>query len=336
MDHADLAELLSGIDAGQRRVDVASDLGRRNANRAESAAATGYFTTARDWHLRAAACFRAAHAVLPDSDIRKGVLSGHVTEQFRRASELFDPPAEHLVVPHGRSTIAGWLLCPPDTPAPPVTIVLGGLHDCCEDYYPASRYLLERHVAAFLVDLPARGEHRHIHGRNVDTAVVDALSAVVGQLLAHRRLRSAVGIWGTGLGGTVAAATAAADNRIAACCVTSGSIRPAEILDRDRQSAPEVFALAGMFDADRSRLDLQQLTLTRSLLGQLSCPLLALHGGSDRIMLPHNGRALFEGAAATDKHFCLWPDGDHGLHNHSHEKHVTIADWMADRLYRGV
>ena len=27
-----------------------------------------------------------------------------------------------------------------------------------------------------------------------------------------------------------------------------------------------------------------------------------------------------------------WPDGDHCIYNHSHEKHTLVADWFTDRL----
>ena len=45
-----------------------------------------------------------------------------------------------------------------------------------------------------------------------------------------------------------------------------------------------------------------------------------------------NARALYDGAAATDKTWSEFPDGDHCIYNHSHDKHTRIADWFADRL----
>ena len=50
------------------------------------------------------------------------------------------------------------------------------------------------------------------------------------------------------------------------------------------------------------------------------------------MFLVENARALFDQAASTDKTFREWADGDHCIYNHSHEKHITVADWFADRL----
>ncbi len=67
-------------------------------------------------------------------------------------------------------------------------------------------------------------------------------------------------------------------------------------------------------------------------LAQLTCPLLVLHGTPDQVFLIENARALFDQAASPDKTFREWPDGDHCIYNHSHEKHTTVGDWFADRL----
>ncbi|MGP3945895.1 MULTISPECIES: hypothetical protein [Streptomyces] len=57
-----------------------------------------------------------------------------------------------------------------------------------------------------------------------------------------------------------------------------------------------------------------------------------LYGSLDRVFLAGNARALYDSAASPDKRWAEWPDGDHCLYNHSHEKHVLVADWFADRL----
>ena len=77
---------------------------------------------------------------------------------------------------------------------------------------------------------------------------------------------------------------------------------------------------------------MNEYVLTPEDLAQLTCPLLVLHGTPDQVFLIENARALFDQAGAADKTFREWIDGDHCIYNHSHEKHVTVADWLADRL----
>jgi len=64
----------------------------------------------------------------------------------------------------------------------------------------------------------------------------------------------------------------------------------------------------------------------------LRCPLLVLHGTPDQVFLIENSRALFALLQYQHKTFREWPDGDHCISHHSHEKHVVLADWFADQL----
>ncbi|MCP2280983.1 Alpha/beta hydrolase family protein [Nocardia amikacinitolerans] len=333
MDYADVVDLYAAVDTGRPWPDAAAALGELNAERAGKAAAQGHFTTARDWHLRASACYRVGQVPLADSDPRKRDMYRSLIGHYGRAGELSDPPVDHVEIPYDGGALCGWLLRPSDVPAPPVVIVMGGFDGWREEYHVGAEYLLARNVAAFLVDGPGQGETRLFHGLHMDSAVAKAFSAVIDYLLTDRRLRPTVGIWGNSMGGYLAALTAATDDRIAACCVNGGTIRPAEILDRYHRFAGKVMPLLGIDDPDRARHALEQFTLSPELLGQLTCPLLVLHGTPDRVFLVANARALHDAAGSADKRFHEWVDGDHCLYNHSHEKHVLVADWFADRLY---
>jgi esterase/lipase len=66
------------------------------------------------------------------------------------------------------------------------------------------------------------------------------------------------------------------------------------------------------------------------------CPLHVVHGTPDRIFLIENARAIYDGAASEDKTFTEFPDGDHCIYNHSHEKNCLTADWFVERLDRAV
>ncbi|WP_433678272.1 alpha/beta hydrolase family protein [Nocardia sp. CA-119907] len=333
MEYADVMALYAAVDAGRPWADAAVQLGNINAERAEKAWAHGHLVTARDWHLRASACYRVGQVPLPDEDPRKIELYHLLIDQYGRAGQLTDPPVEHIEITYGAAALCGWLLRPATIANPPVVIVIGGFDGWREEYHVGAQYLIERGVAVFLADGPGQGETRLLQGLHMNTTVAQSFSAMVDHLVADHRLRPVVGIWGNSMGGYLAAHVAALDDRIAACCVNGGTARPAEILDRYPRFISKVTALLGIADPGSARDALEQFALTPESLNRLTCPLLVLHGTPDRVFLVENARALFDEAAAADKQFHEWADGDHCLYNHSHEKHVLIADWFANRLF---
>lgn len=336
MDYADVMELYSRVDDGQPWAGAAAELGARNTERAEAAQAADHLSTAASWYLLAAACHRVGQVPLPDDDPRKTSMYRSLIDNYGRAGALSDPPVEHVEIEHAGGALCGWLLRPRptgDSARPPVVIIMGGFDGWREEYHVGATYLLERGIAVLLVDGPGQGETRLFHGIHMGAGVEKAYSAIVDHLLADGRLAPSVGIWGNSMGGFLAALTAATDDRIAACCVNGGTIRPAEILDRYHRFTAKITPLLGIDDPDTAREAMEQFQLTPDLLDRLRSPLLVLHGTPDQVFLIENARALFDGAASTDKTFREWPDGDHCIYNHSHEKHVTVADWFADRLY---
>jgi len=338
MDYADYAELYARVDRGEDWADVAAGLGDRNRERAEQAFHAGHRATAQSWYLFAAACYRAAQVPLPDDDPRKIAVYRKLIRDFGCAGSLSDPPMEHVEIDNDSGAMCGWLMRPPphagSDGVPPVVIVLGGFDGWREEYHTGAVQLVQRGLAVLLIDGPGQGETRLMHGLHMDMAVHEAFSAVVDHLLADSRLAPTIGVWGNSMGGYLAALTAAHDDRIAACCVNGGTVRPAEILDRYPRFITKVMPLLGADDPDQARAELERYRLTPELLGRLSCPLLVLHGKPDKIFLASNARLLYDNAASVDKTYREWPDGDHCIYNHSHEKHVTVADWFADRLLK--
>ncbi len=332
MDYANVVELYRRIDTGESWAHVGEQLGDRNIERAVSAAARSHLATARDWYLAAAACYRVAQNPLPDGDSRKTALYHQLIDAFAAAGALTDPPTEHVEIPWKTGRLMGWLLRPASTTRPPTVIVMGGFDGWREEYHTGATYLIERGLAVLLVDGPGQGETRLFEGLTLGADFPDAYSAMVSWIHADQRLADHLGIWGNSLGGYLAAAAALHDDRIGACCVNGGSATPVEFPRRYRQAVERVQLLLGIDDAEAAVTSLAQLSLSDKQLTRLRCPLLVLHGTPDPVFDVSNARALFDGAAATDKTWSEWPDGDHCIYNHSLEKHTLVADWFADRL----
>lgn len=333
MDYADVDELYRLVDDAAPWPDAATSLGEANLRRAEAAEADGHPASARTWYLAAAACFRVGQVPLPDND-QKRALYRQLIAAYGAGGALADPPTEHVEIGWGDGTLYGWLLRPPGHARPPTVIVMGGFDGWREEYHVGATYLLERGIAVLLVDGPGQGETRLFGGLVMNTDVTSAFSAMVDHLLADDRLGDEVGIWGNSMGGFLAAATAAADPRIAACCVNGGTVRPAEFPERFPRTVAKAQSLLGIDDPDKALDTLRGFRLQPEDLERLRCPLLVLHGTPDQVFLVENARALYDQAGTADKTWREWPDGDHCIYNHSLDKHLLVSDWFADRLTR--
>jgi|TARA_B100000378_G_scaffold126728_2_gene102267 alpha-beta hydrolase superfamily lysophospholipase len=332
MDYADVVELYRAVDDGVNWSGAADRLGDRNHQRAADALEAGHRATAASWYRAAASCYRVGQVPLPDSDPQKLRMYRKLIESFGQAGALDDPPMEHREIPWGTGALCGWLLRPAGVRRPPTVIVMGGFDGWREEYHVGATYLIARGIAVLLVDGPGQGETRLFHGLRMDHGVDGAFSAMVDHLVADDRLSDEVAIWGNSMGGFLAALVASRDQRVAACVVNGGTNRPAEILDRFHRFTAKVQPLLGIDDPEDATAAMNEYTLAPADLERLVCPLLVLHGTPDRVFLIENARDLFDQAGSADKTFREWLDGDHCIYNHSHEKHVIVADWLVDRL----
>ncbi|MFB9314815.1 alpha/beta fold hydrolase [Nocardioides plantarum] len=339
MDYADVVALYAAVDDGVEWQDAAERLGRVNLDRANEAAAAGHDITARSWWLAASACFRVAQVVLEDGD-RKRDLFTDMMNAYGAAGALNEPPVEHWHIAHHDDRqdgqLGGWLTLPASGTVArtvPVVVIFGGFDGWREEYHVGATYLHQRGVATLLLDGPGQGESRLFGGLVLTPDFTSAFAAVLDRLQSDPRLTGPIGIWGNSMGGFLAAAVAAADPRIAACCVNGGTVRPAEILQRYPRFTAKVRPLLGIDEDAAAVSAMETYTLGADTLNDLRCPLLVLHGTPDQVFLVANARALYDQAASTDKTWREWPDGDHCIYNHSHEKHTLVADWFADRLH---
>lgn len=332
MDLADAFELHAMVDQGRDWPDAAGELGDRNLSHARRALLRGHRQTARSWYLLASACFRFGQALLADEDPRKRALYRRMLDAFRRSGELSDPPVQRVELPWRGGRLTGWLLRSAHTTPQPFVLQLCGLGGSREEYEVGSRYLLERGVSALLVDAPGQGETRLFEGLYLDERVPQAISAFVDVALADPHCNGRVGVWGNSAGGWLAALTACDDPRVAAVCMNGGTDRPTEILDRYPRFVSELQQMTGHDDPAEARAMLDAMTLDDERLSDLRCPLHVVHGTPDQIFRVESARRVYEAAASIDKTLTEYADGDHCISNRSHQKHMVIADWFADRL----
>lgn len=331
MDHADAVALHAMAEAGVAWTMAAEALGAAALARAEAAAGAGQAATARALFRHASSCFRFAQSAFDtDTDARRRLYRAAL-DAFAAAARLDDPPTTPLAIPWQGAELRAWLMLPPATPRPPAVIIFGGADGWKEEYHAGAQHLLDRGVAALLLDGPGQGESRMFGGAFLTEPPEAALSAIVTHLLAEPRLGGQVGIWGNSLGGTFAARAACHDPRLAACCVNSGSAAPEEGFRRFPRLRDKRLAMIGRQDDALAEALFARLAIPAAE-NRIACPLLQLHGAPDALFTLAEARPIHDDAPAADRTLVVWEDGDHCLYNHSHEKHCLVADWFAARL----
>ncbi len=331
MSYEDAVRLHADAARGVPWLECAEWLGEQNLARAHTALEQQHTASAETWFLRACAGFRFAQSALLHDTEQRRELYRKVIDSFASAAPLMSPPATKLEVPFGSGTVCGWLLRPPQVARPPVVILFGGADGWRESYYPVARFLLDRGIAACLLDGPGQGETRLFRNVFLTSDYHIAISSVITALLSDSSLAGRVGVFGNSLGGTLAAGVACRDQRISAVCVNGGSAQPIEVLERYPRFLQRFAAMTASKDPQQARQLLADLALGPCL-RDLRCPLLVLHGGADQVFLLDNARRIFDSAGSVEREMLIWDDGEHCLYNHSLEKHCRVADWFTKHL----
>jgi alpha-beta hydrolase superfamily lysophospholipase len=331
MDLPDALALHEDAAHGVPWETAAERLGDAAADRAEAARAYGHPASARSWALYASAAYRFGQNPLADEDPVKRRLYDRLLHWFGDAAALTPTPIERVEIPYQGGSLCGWLLLPAGGGRVPVVIQMGGFDGWREEYHLNAIALLERGVGSLLVDGPGQGETRLYHNLYLHEDVDAAFSAIVDHLLSDERCDGQVAIWGNSLGGFIAALVCCRDDRLAACVVNGGTIRPSELPERHPRFMAKVQALFGEPDPERAAQRLGCLGLAEEL-QHLRCPLHVVHGTPDRVFLIANARALHDRAASQDRTFSEFPDGDHCIYNRAHERNCLIGDWLVERI----
>lgn len=236
------------------------------------------------------------------------------------------PGLETVRIPHGDGHMHGILVTPPTAAPPPCVILLGGLDKWGPAFLNTAAALAARGLATLVVELPGQGQTLRAEGLVADENIATAVSTCVDRLVASPAVGDRIGVWGNSFGALFAALAAAADDRIAACCVNGAPAAPTV------PEIPPLFAmLGGLFGlSDPAALGevLKRISLADR---KITCPLLVLHGGADPLV----GRSdvdAFLAAGTAGARSSEWADGEHTLYNHVPEREAVVGDWFVANL----
>lgn len=326
----DIARMQSLTAEGVRWDLAAESLADAQEERAGRALEAGHRTTAVEAYRAAVADLIFAQMAFNHDQPRKRELYARIGSLLRALCGIGESRLERLEPAFGTRRLVGWLVRPPREQALGTVVVFGGQSGWGAAYWRHADALAARGVATILAEGPGQGETRLRHGVFLDVDVPAAYGRFIDVAQEDPTLGSAVGVFGNSVGGLFAALTAAADGRVAACCVNGAPARPALLGRRsfDEQAA----AMLGTDDAGRIAANFRRLAFDAAT-QRIECPLLVLHGGED-VLFDLAAQRPFLDATGTDQTLRVWPDGDHTIYNHCEERSSYVADWFVDRLAR--
>ncbi|WP_175838238.1 alpha/beta hydrolase [Burkholderia anthina] len=327
MDYADATALHARTTAGEAWDVAAEALADAQFARATQAADAGHLITAADAQAAAIANLLFAQMAFNHDVPRKRGLYARLVDATRALADWSDKRIERVEVPCGDAHLIGWLVRPASDVVRGTVIVFGGQSGWGFAYWPIARALAARGLATLLAEGPGQGETRLEQRIFVDVDVTAAYRQFVAYL-ADRSL-GPIGIWGNSIGGLWAATTAAADARVAACCV-NGALSAPTLLPF-RTFVEQAAAMLGNDDPDAITANFARMRFAPER-DRIACPLLVLHGGEDPLIRLADQQPFLDAADAGKATLRIWPDGEHTLYNHASERTAFVCDWFVEQL----
>lgn len=328
MDYADATALHARTSAGEPWDAVAEALADAQFARAARAAGAGHRVTAAQAQAMGMADLVFAQMAFNDDVPRKRALYARLAESVRRLAQWAPQRIERVELPFADARLIGWLVRPRIEAVRGTVIVFGGQSGWGVAYWPIACALAQRGLATLLAEGPGQGETRLEQRIFVDVDMAAAYRRFVDHVAADASL-GRVGIWGNSVGGLWAAATAASDPRIAACCVNGSFAAPA--LLPFRTFAEQAAAMLGNADPGAITANFERMRFVPQR-DRIACPLLVLHGGADPLVALQDQQPFLDAADSADATLEVWPDGEHTIYNHSAQRTALVCDWFAERL----
>ena len=323
-----------------------SELAARIEASARTSAAGGHDVTARDLYLRATIYHRISGQladIAGETDVPPGLRES--VHCFHEASARMRPAFRPVEVPYEDASLPGYL-CIPETSSGggvPTVIDVGGIDAWAEEqYFKIGAALVERGYGVLLLNGPGQGaaKQRGIFGRHdfetVAVAVIDYLRAQPGVD------GDGIALIGSSLGGYYAARAAALEPRLKATVIWGAAIGfdPALLnATGSGRAASRIRQVERFLGVDGVEALLERgstFQLGPAVLGQVSAPVLILHGGSDVLAPVSHAQAVYDDIGHPDKTLVVYPPGTPGC-AHCQLDALAVAqrdicDWLDDKV----
>lgn len=329
IDHNDFERVLAETTEWSDWAPAWRHVGDAHRELAEQAAAKGRRVTATDAYQRAAWCYHLGKFLWFEDRALHEELGALTVATYRKALPHLDPPGERIEVPFEGAVIPGVLRRPAGSARPPLVLLVPGLDSVKEELYAIEQHFLRRGLATFSVDGPGQGENERRFPIRADWA------GVVAPVLDHLARRAdldlgRVGLMGISMGGIYGPFAAAKEKRLRAVITLAGPYDLSECWPalNPLTKGGYIFYTHSVDEAEA--FERAKALALHGVLAKVTCPLLVVHGGKDRLFPPEQAeRSAREAPNAT---LLLYPEGNHVCNNIPYKYRPAMADWMAEQL----
>ena len=330
----DFIRLEARVQGGADWVQVLECLGEDNLQRAGQQSSQGHSGFASTFYLLAAACLRLAQAGAEEDEPRRLGLYQRQAHAFAKGVERSGLNAQAIDFNFNGARHRGWFVRPGSAQKQPAPCVLvwGGADGWCEAFWRSLPAFIECDLSVCLIELPGQGLARLQGGSFLRADFTQMLSAVMDELAAKGAHPSRFGVVGHSMGGTLAMAAAAADERIAACVNNGGVWQRSSGEDKYPRATQRVGRMLGP-DGDVSAFyeSLKLQDAIRSMHAKLLC----VQGGKDVLVADEQANQIVAMRGLEAASLAYWVDGVHCIYNHALERNAVVAEWLARVLPNG-
>ena len=305
------------------------DTGDTHLALADAAARDRHTVTATEAYQRAAWSYHLGKFLwFEDRDLHEELVRRTV-DAYRKALPDLEPAAERVELPFEGAVLPGNLRLPRGVIRPALVLMVPGLDSVKEELFTMENDFLKRGLATLSVDGPGQGENERRFPIRPDWSGV--VAAILDGLSRRDDLDlERVGLMGISMGGIYGPFAAAKEKRLRALIALAGPYDLSECWP-----ALNPLTKAGYVYYTHSRDEAEAFEKSKSLtlrgvLKDVTCPLLVIHGGKDRLFPPEQAeRIVREAPNAT---LLLYPEGNHVCNNIPYKYRPAMADWLRERL----
>jgi 2,6-dihydroxypseudooxynicotine hydrolase len=297
---------------------------------ADEAERSGHIVTATEAYQRAAWCYHLGKFLWFEDRALHDDLRERTVATYAKAMPRLDPPGRRIEAPFEGAIIPGILRAPRGMARPPLVILVPGLDSVKEELYAIENDFLRRGLATLAIDGPGQGENAprfpiRADWSTVITPLLDHLSAGERGLDLER-----VGLMGISMGGIYGPRAAAKEKRLRAIVALAGPYDLSECWPALNPLTKGGYVFYTQSRDEDDAFERSKALTLRGVLKDVTCPLLVIHGGKDRLFPPEQAeRIVREAPNAT---LLLYPEGNHVCNNIPYKYRPAMADWMAEQL----
>ncbi len=305
-------------------------VGEEHAALAVEAERMGRSVTATDAYQRAAWCYHLGKFLWFEDRRLHDELRERTVATYAKAVPHLDPPGERIEAPFEGTVIPGILRRPRGETRPALVLLVPGLDSVKEELYAMENDFLHRGLATLTVDGPGQGENAPRFPIRADW------SSVITPLLDHFAARdpgvdlARIGLMGISMGGIYGPRAAAKEKRLRALVALAAPYDLSECWEALNPLTRGGYVFYTKSRDESEAFEKSKALTLRGVLKDVTCPLLVIHGGKDRLFPPEQAERIAR--EAPNATLLLYPEGNHVCNNIPYKYRPAMADWMRERL----